>query len=59
MLNIDIGAGSSANDVPITPLYVPAGQTITVANLAASLGTVSYYSNLESAAAGTIASEVG
>ena len=54
MLAIDIGDKSPACP-QVTVLAVPTGSTVTVANLAASASSVSYWTNWYSAAAGTIA----
>lgn len=54
MLQIDIG-DKSPQCPQVTVLAVPTGSTVTVANLANSASSVSYFTNWYSGAAGTIA----
>ena len=54
MLAIDIGDGST-NGAPVTVLALGPSGTVTVSNVAASTGTVSYFTSWDATAAGTIA----
>lgn len=54
MFQTDIGDLSS-NDLTMTELDIPSGATVTVTNLAASPGTITYYTSDDGTGTGTIA----